>query len=307
MSQTNALTAAQQKAHKGAVHKFIGQASEKYGKGSVILLPKFVEQEDGSWIPENVNTPVRTTNDSMFLRFGKQYTKQTAKGSEVAYMFTNKFGESADDLEAFLSHVSPNATIGSAVKNCRIVCHESLKPFSKVNPKATMKVAGEGGKELLKYVVNYETGEVEKMPIYSTNKFFFPDENGVFPIYKPELFKVVESNGSHFVMAPNGRKVREDAFLNDVEIGHNENQIELCAMKTAVDRLIQHDNGEELSNDAAKAYVARSNAKFEANTKKAALDIRIAELQGKATLTAAEQMELNALVPATATEDETPF
>jgi hypothetical protein len=312
MQQKQALSAAQTKAHSGAVHKFIAMASVKYGRGSVILLPKFVEDADGNWIPENVNTPVRSTNDKFFLRFGKQYTKQTAKGSEVAYMFTNRFGDSADDLDAFLSHVSPDATIGSAVRNCRIVRHESLNTFTKMNPKASLKFAGDNTDAenvCVKYLVNPDTAEVEKKPIYMTHKFFFPDDNGVFPKHTPQLFRVIENRatGEYAIMAPNGRKVREDFFLNDAEVDYNDRQIEECAMKTAEDRLIQHDNYEELSDKAIKRLGAVNNAKIAVATKQAALDIRIAELQGKATLTAAEQIELNALVPVTAAEDNVPF
>lgn len=307
MSQTNVLSAAQTQAHAGAVHKFIGNASKIYGAGSVILVPKFVEQADGTWLPENVNTPVRKTNDSMFLRFGRQYMKQTAKGSEIAYMFSNKFGDTADDLEAFLAYVAPTATIGSAVRNARIVIHESLIPFTKVDPDKTMKRAGVNGKALVKYVTDYVTGETTAKPIYQTTKLFFPNEEGLFPKKTPVLFRVVENKATGIcsVVSPDGRKVREDDFLNETELKYNDQQIEKCAMETAEDRFIAHDNGEELSDDAVARIRESRRAADDNKARTAALQNRIAELQGKATLTAAEELELKALVPASS--DEAPF
>jgi hypothetical protein len=279
MSQKTQLTDSQLKANRSAIHLFIAQATAKYGRGSVILLPEFEENTDGSWSPVASSNGIRVTNDSTFLRLGKQYMKQTSTGQEIAYMYTNKFGDTEEDVAAFLLYVDPNATVGSAVRGCRLVIHESLKPFSKTNPDRDIKWASQKDNlKCLKYVVDPVTAEVKSMPVYRTTRAFFADDNGEFPIHTPNM--------------ATGTGLPEPQRLAMLEA-----EIDKCAMKTAKDRFIAHDNEDELSDAAVKRFTVNNKAKADEAIKQAAMAKRLVELQGKKVLTAAEQMELKGLLP----------
>ena len=248
MAQTTKLTDAQLQANKNAIHLFIAQATAKYGRGSVILLPEFIEQGDGTWIPKADSTGRRATDSgSAFLRLGKQYLISNGKTNKVSYMFTNEFADSDEDLHSFLLYVDPNAVVGGAVRGCRLVIHESLKPFSKVNPERDIKWANrEQGLKCTKYVVDLDTAEMKQMPIYRRTKAFFADDNGEFPFFKPE----------------------NDSF----------EEVQKCAMKTAKDFFILHDNEEELSDAAVARVLADRKTKDDNAAIEKAKQNRLAEL-----------------------------
>lgn len=175
MKSKNILTEAQTAANRTAIHTFIAQATAKYGRGSVILLPEF-EEVDGAWIP--VGNGIRpTAKDSAFLRLGKMtLNQQTGKPQ---YIYTNHFGDSTDELGNMLAFLDPTATIGSAVRGIRVVIQESLVPFSRTNPSRDIKWADQkAGIACLK--LDESTGEL--VSIYRRTKAFFADDEGNYPV-----------------------------------------------------------------------------------------------------------------------------
>lgn len=230
MSQNNAqnrssLSAAQLTANRTAIHNYIAQATGKYGRGSVILLPEFEEGADGTWVPVQGNGIRPTSDNSAFLRFGKMTLSSNGK---MQYVYSNHFADSEDDLANLLSFIDPTATIGSAVKGLRLVIHESLTPFSRTNPERDIKWADQEAN--LACMKADENGELK--PIYRRAVVRFADDEGNF--------------------APD-----------------------------AVNRLIEHDNKEELAENGRRKWDAQ-----------AGIRTRITELKAKATLTPAEKKEL---------------
>lgn len=161
-------------ANRAAIHSFIAKATAQYGRGSVILLPEF-EEVNGAWTPVQ-GTGIRpTAKNSAFLRFGKMTINSTT--GKPQYLYTNHFGDNADELSNMLAFIDPTATIGSAVRGIRIVVQESLTPFSRTNPERDIKWADkENGLACLK-----ANDQGELMSIYRRTKAFFADDEGNYP------------------------------------------------------------------------------------------------------------------------------
>lgn len=165
---------------RSAIHSFIATATAKYGRGSVILLPEFEEQKDGSWLPVQGNGIRPTVNNSAFMRFGKMTINGTT--GKPQYLYTNHFGDNEGELLNMLSFVDPTAGVGTIVRGIRLVVHESLTPFSRTNPSRDIKWADQqAGIACTKLVPDTETGELKPQPIYRRTKVFFADDEGNYP------------------------------------------------------------------------------------------------------------------------------
>lgn len=164
-------------ANRAAIHGYIATATARYGRGSVILLPEFEEDSTGVWTPVQGNGIRPTGNNSAFLRFGKMTINGTT--GKPQYIFTNHFGDSAEELNNMLLFIDPTATIGSKVPGVRLVIHESTTPFSRTNPERDIKWADQ--KAGLKCMKLATDGSGELVDIYRRTKVFFADDEGNYP------------------------------------------------------------------------------------------------------------------------------
>lgn len=178
-TNTSKLSAAQLGANRLAIHSYIANATAKYGRGSVILLPEFEEGTDGVWAPVQGNGIRPTSNDSAFLRFGKMGINQST--GKPMFLYTNHFGDSEGELSNMLAYVDSSATIGSAVKGIRLVIHEQLTPFSRTNPDRDIKWADADAKLSCTKNIADDDGVVTAVPIYRRTKVFFADDEGNYP------------------------------------------------------------------------------------------------------------------------------
>jgi hypothetical protein len=178
-TNTSKLSAAQLSANRTAIHSYIANATAKYGRGSVILLPEFEEGANGEWTPV-VGTGIRpTSNNSAFLRLGKMGINQST--GKPMFLYTNHFGDSENELSNMLAYVDSSATIGSAVKGIRLVVHEQLVPFSRTNPDRDIKWADADAKLACTKNIADDDGVVTAVPIYRRTKVFFADDEGNYP------------------------------------------------------------------------------------------------------------------------------
>ncbi len=238
-SVSSKLSPAQLQANRSAIHSYIANATAKYGRGSVILLPEFEENATtGAWNPVQGNGIRPTANNSAFMRFGKMTINGTS--GKPQYLYTNHFGDNEGELLNMLSFIDPSCGVGTCVRGIRLVVHEATVPFSRTNPTRDIKWADQqAGIACVKYVAD-DQGVVQESPIYRRTKVFFADDEGNYP---PQ----------------------------------------------AVNQLIAHDNGQQLSDAAF--------AKFSQNNKpNAGIDPvkakRMAELNAKTNKTKAEKLEL---------------
>lgn len=207
MSTTNVvkskLSPEQTAANRAAIHSYIANATAKSGRGSVILLPEFSENDNGEWQPVQGNGIRPTSNNSAFLRFGKMTINPNGK---IQYLYTNHFGDNEGELANMLAFIDPTATIGSAVKGVRLVIHESLAPFSRTTPERDIKWADQGaGIACTKNIVDPSTGEVTgTQPIYRRTKVFFADDEGY---YAPQAV-------NQLIAHDNSSQISEHAFNN---------------------------------------------------------------------------------------------
>lgn len=185
-----ALTTEQLAANKKAIESFLRKASISAGKGAVILMPEFVENPTTKeWEPVMNGMGARPTkNNAAFLRLGKATAKVTSSGSgnsvQWSFLYTNLFGTDSDSLGDLIAFTDPNAVVGGAIKNVRVVVHESLKPFSKTNPDRDLKQTPDGIKLTYSGVTITDDGEVithSNEPIYRKVQVFFADDEGNYP------------------------------------------------------------------------------------------------------------------------------
>src|ERR1035437_1912637 len=85
------LSAGQLTANRTAIHNFIAAATAKYSRGSVILLPEFVESATGEWTPSIGNGIRPTSTNSAFMRFGKMTINGVT--GKPQYLYTNHRSE----------------------------------------------------------------------------------------------------------------------------------------------------------------------------------------------------------------------
>jgi len=180
-SNVSKLSASQLAANRMAIHTFIANATAKYGRGSVILLPEFVEDATtGAWSPVQGNGIRPTSTNSAFMRFGKMTINGVT--GKPQYLYTNHFGDNESELGNMLSFIDPTASVGTAVRGIRLIVQESLVPFSRTNPSRDIKWADQSaGLACLKYVPDEATGELKECPIYRRTKVFFADDEGNYP------------------------------------------------------------------------------------------------------------------------------
>jgi hypothetical protein len=258
------LTLKQLKANREAIHNFIHQQSNAAPKGSVILLPEFEENADGSWSPTSHKGARLTKDNSAFVRFGKR----TFTNGKFNYLFTNFFSNDGEqELMNILNYLDPSATIGSAIKGVKLVVHESVYPFSRTNPDRDIKWANKDAGIACKVDMVDDQGVVDTKVIYRRVVPFFVNEEGVY-----EVPTVPE---------------RATDQLKD-----------LLMKKTPMDNLIQHTNVDEIADNAIAQYADKRKASEQAAAMLKAKEERLLELQGKANLTDAEAQEQAALVVA---------
>ena len=258
------LTSTQLTANREAIHNFIYQVTKKTVKGSVIILPEFEEQSDGSWAPTSHVGARLTKTNSVFVRFGKQ----VFDNGRFKYLFTNFFSDAGEqEMMNILEYIDPNATIGSAIKGVKLVTHESVFPFSKSNPERDIKWANkEDGIKCMKYIIDPVSGElIAKLPIYRRVVVFFANEEGVYTV------PVVPQDATPELL---------DRLMK----------------KTPLDNLIYHDNVDEISDNAIGRFTAQSEQLKKDALIRETKEARLAELEGKETPSKAEQREIDTLI-----------
>ena len=171
------LSDTQLKANRSAIKRYLAEKTAMYGKGETILLPEFVEDPTGAWVPVQGNgariQPGTNGKEVAFMRLGIMGIADNGKPTPV---YTNVFGDDADDIETRL--ILLGAKVGEPIDGVRICVHESVEPFSRTNPSRDLKKTPDGI-QLVKYVPNAQ-GEAVATPIYRRVIAHFADTNGEF-------------------------------------------------------------------------------------------------------------------------------
>lgn len=175
MSTKTVLTAAQIKANRTAIHSYIIKQTIANGglrNHPVILLPEFVEQQDGSWAPVEGNGVRITKKEGLsFTRLGMAFLKDDMT---AGFLYTNTLGNNDAVTEGLLLL---GVSVGDAIPGKVLVVQESLTPFRTTNPELDLKVFPESGipctlddQPIYRRVVNKPVGTLSTFIQHNNNE-----------------------------------------------------------------------------------------------------------------------------------------
>jgi hypothetical protein len=136
-TNNKALTAEQLEAHKSAVEMYIlaQYKANKSKLGTVVILPTFVQDAEGAWIPDTEGMVRASKGDMNFIHLGSIVL---GEGLKPTPRYTNSF-QADSKLNTLLELWD---MIDDTMKG-KLVVEESLEPFSTKNPDRDIKWANQ--------------------------------------------------------------------------------------------------------------------------------------------------------------------